>query len=55
MLRLARECGLALRVSGRSVIEKVQNQGLPANDCDFLDSSMIDPVNKPARYAQMLH
>ena len=54
MFRLAKEYGLALRVMGRASIEKVQNQGLPSNDNDFLDSYLLDPVNKSARYAQML-
>jgi predicted glycoside hydrolase/deacetylase ChbG (UPF0249 family) len=54
MLRLAREYGLALRVAGRSWIEKVQSQGLPTNDYDFLDSYHLDPVDKSARYAQLL-
>jgi predicted glycoside hydrolase/deacetylase ChbG (UPF0249 family) len=55
MLRLAREYGLALRVAGRTWIEKVQSQGLPTNDYDFLDSYLLDPVDKLARYDQMLH
>lgn len=55
MLRLAKEYGLALRVAGRALIEKMQSQGLPTNDYDFMDSYMLDPVNKSARYAQMLH
>jgi predicted glycoside hydrolase/deacetylase ChbG (UPF0249 family) len=55
MFRLAKEYGLALRVAGRSLIEKLQSQGLPTNDFDFLDSSSLDPVNKSARYAQLLH
>ena len=54
MLRLAREYGLALRVAGRSWIEKVQSQGFPSNDYDFLDSYLLDPVDKSARYNQML-
>ena len=54
MLRLAREYGLALRVAGRSWIEKVQSQGFPTNDYDFLDSYLLDPVDKSARYDQML-
>ena len=54
MLRLAREYGLALRVAGRSWIEKVQSQGLPTNDYDFLDSYLLDLVDKSARYDQML-
>src|SRR6266498_1867134 len=54
MLRLAREYGLALRVAGRSRIEKVQSQGLPSNDYDFLDSYLLDPVDESARYEQLL-
>ncbi len=54
MLRLAREYGLALRVAGRSWIEKVQSQGLPTNDYDFLDSYLLDPVTKAARFAELL-
>jgi chitin disaccharide deacetylase len=54
MFRLAREYGLALRVMGQSSIEKVQSQGLPTNDYDFLDSYGLDPVDKSARFAQML-
>jgi len=54
MLRLAKEYGLALRVYGKSLIEKVLSQGLPVNDYDFLDSYHLDPATKPARYAQML-
>jgi predicted glycoside hydrolase/deacetylase ChbG (UPF0249 family) len=55
LFRLAKDYGLALRVAGRSLSEKLQRQGLPANDHDFLDSYSLDPVNKSARYAQMLH
>ena len=54
MLRLATEYGLALRVAGRSWIEKVQSQGFPSNDYDFLDSYLLDPVDKPAQYEQLL-
>ena len=54
MLRLAKEYGLALRVAGRSGIEKVQSQGFPSNDYDFLDSYLLDPVDKFACYDQML-
>jgi predicted glycoside hydrolase/deacetylase ChbG (UPF0249 family) len=54
MLKLAREYGLALRVAGRSWIETVQSQSLPTNDYDFVDSYLVDPVDKSARYAQML-
>ena len=55
MIRLAMEYGLALRVIGRSWIEKLQSQGLPTLDYDFLDSYSMDPGTKPARYAQQLH
>ena len=54
MLGLAKEYGLALRVRGKAFIEKVRGQGLPANDYDFLDSSMLSTEDKPARLAQML-
>jgi predicted glycoside hydrolase/deacetylase ChbG (UPF0249 family) len=55
MLKLAREYGLALRVAGQTAIEKVQGLGLPTNDSHFMDSYMLDPVGKTARYVQMLH
>jgi len=54
MFRLAREYGLALRVASRSSIEKLQSLGLPTHDHDVLDSYLIDPVNKAARYAELL-
>jgi hypothetical protein len=54
MLGLAKEYGLALRVRGKAFIEKVQGFGLPANDYDFLDSSMLDTTDKPAVLVQML-
>jgi len=54
MIRLAKEYGLALRVIVRSWIEKLQSEGLPTIDGDFLDSYGMDPSTKPARYAQML-
>lgn len=55
MFKLAREYGLALRVMGRSWIKKVQSQGLPTNDYDFLDSYLLDPVTKAAHYVELLH
>jgi chitin disaccharide deacetylase len=55
LLRLAKAYGLALRMTGQSWIESVQGQGLPANDHDLLDSWTVDPLDKPARYAHMLH
>jgi hypothetical protein len=41
------------RSDGRSA-EKVQNRGLPASHYDFLDSYLLDPVDRSARFAQML-
>jgi len=55
MARLAKEYGLGFRVMGRDLIEKLQSQGLPTSDYDFLDSYLLDPVTKSARYAQLLH
>jgi predicted glycoside hydrolase/deacetylase ChbG (UPF0249 family) len=55
MFGLAREYGLALRVRGHSSIERVQSQGLPCNDHDFLDSYHLDLATKSERYAQLLH
>jgi predicted glycoside hydrolase/deacetylase ChbG (UPF0249 family) len=54
MFRLAREYGLALRVAGRSSIEKLQSRGFPTHDHDVLDSYGLDPVDKAARYAKLL-
>ena len=54
MFRLAREYGLALRVFTRSFIEKLQSQGFPTNDYDVLDSYLLDPATKAARYAELL-
>ncbi len=54
MLGLAREYKLALRVAGRSWIEKLQSQGFPTNDYDFLDSYLLEPASKAARYAELL-
>jgi hypothetical protein len=55
LFKLAREYGLALRVSGRSWIEKLQSRGFPTNDYDFLDSYSLDPADKATRYARLLH
>jgi predicted glycoside hydrolase/deacetylase ChbG (UPF0249 family) len=54
MVGLAKEYGLALRVRGRPWVEKVQSQGLPTVDYDFLDSYMMGTIDKAARYAQLL-
>jgi predicted glycoside hydrolase/deacetylase ChbG (UPF0249 family) len=55
MLRLAREYGLALRVASKSWIEKLQSQGFPTIDFNFLDSYLVDPVDKAARFTELLH
>ena len=49
------EYGLALRVASRFWIEKLQNQGYPTIDYDFLDSYLLDPVEKSAQFADLLH
>ena len=54
MFSLAREYGLALRVMGQSWIETVQSRGLPTIDYDFMDSYLLDPDTKAARYAELL-
>lgn len=54
MFRLAKEYGLALWVRERSLIEKVQRQGLPRKDHDFLDSYLLGGSGKSARFAQLL-
>lgn len=53
-LGLAMEYGLALRVSGRSSIERLQVQGLPTNDHDLMDSFRVPTVDKASHYARML-
>jgi predicted glycoside hydrolase/deacetylase ChbG (UPF0249 family) len=55
MIRLAKEYGLALRVIGQPSIEKLQGQGFPTIDYDFLDSYGLDPANKSALFARLLH
>jgi len=54
MFGLAREYGLALRVRERRLIDNVQQQGLPTNDYDFLDSYDLETATKPSRFAQLL-
>lgn len=54
MFKLAREYGLALRVRERTLIERVQRQGLPSNDHDFLDSYGLDTAGKSATFVQLL-
>jgi predicted glycoside hydrolase/deacetylase ChbG (UPF0249 family) len=55
MFEMAKEYGIAMRIPGQPYIKKVQNQGLPCNDYDLLDSYLLNPVKKSARYSQMLH
>jgi predicted glycoside hydrolase/deacetylase ChbG (UPF0249 family) len=55
MFRLAREYGMAFRIPGQPYIQQVQHQGLPCNDYDLLDSYLLDPIEKLARYIRMLH
>jgi predicted glycoside hydrolase/deacetylase ChbG (UPF0249 family) len=50
MVRLAKEYRLALRVMGKTWIEELQSRGFPTNDTDFLDSYLLDPADKFARY-----
>ena len=54
MFKLAGEYGLALRVREKPLIEKVQRQGLPTNDYDFLDSYHLDTAGKLDHYLQLL-
>lgn len=54
IFRLAREYGLAARVTGRSWIKTVQGKGFPCNDYNLLDSYLLDPVNKTAHLAELL-
>ena len=53
-LGLAREYGLALRVSVPSAIQGLQGQGLPTLEHELLDSYALDPSVKPAAYARLL-
>lgn len=54
-LGLAREYGLALRVSRHPHIEEMHRLGLPADEYNLLDSYDLPIEGKGARYAQMLH
>lgn len=51
---LAREYGLALRVSERPWITKLQAQGYPTNDHPVLDSYRIETPEKPSVYRRLL-
>lgn len=52
--RLAREYGLALRVSPEPYTAFVQSKGLPANDYPLLDSYNVDVPTKAAIYTRLL-
>lgn len=54
MTKLALKYGLALRVMGADRIAQIQSRGLPTNDNDFLDSYLLDPADKTARYIERL-
>lgn len=51
---LAREYGLALRVSGGPFIEQMHQRGLPTVDHDVLDSYHLDARDKPQVYYELL-
>jgi predicted glycoside hydrolase/deacetylase ChbG (UPF0249 family) len=51
---LAQAYGLAVRVFDRSAGAALQQQGLPTNDHDVLDSYQLAIAEKSARYAQLL-
>lgn len=53
-VNLACEYGLALRVSGRPCIEKLQRQGYLTNDHNLLDSYDLDTRDKPVHYHKLL-
>lgn len=51
---LAKEYGLALRVSDSQLTANLQSQGLPAAEFDLLDSFAFDIDTKAARYTEIL-
>ena len=51
---LAREYGLAMRVTEQFLIEKIKRQSLPASDYDILDSYRVETSDKPAYFYQLL-
>jgi predicted glycoside hydrolase/deacetylase ChbG (UPF0249 family) len=51
---LAQEYGLAMRVTNRPLIDKLQQQGYPTNDDDLLDSYRVETADKPAYYFKAL-
>ncbi len=53
-VQLARDYGLALRVTHKPFIEKLQQQGYATNDFDLLDSYHLETRTKPAVYFKLL-
>lgn len=53
-LGLAKEYGLALRVSEPALSDSLQRQGRPTADHDLMDSFRVETAEKAARYARML-
>jgi predicted glycoside hydrolase/deacetylase ChbG (UPF0249 family) len=53
-LGLAREYGLAVRVSDRALVDRLRSQGRPSDDHELLDSYGVDPDAKPAHYVRLL-
>jgi predicted glycoside hydrolase/deacetylase ChbG (UPF0249 family) len=53
-LGLAREYGLALRVSDPTRVEHLQSQGLPTAEHGMMDSTRLETEGKTARFVQML-
>lgn len=51
---LAHEYGLAMRVTNRPLIDKIQQQSYACNDYDLLDSYRVETADKPAYYFQAL-
>src|SRR5215207_1748858 len=51
---LAREYGLALRISDPEWIVKLQDRGLPTDEYELLDSFSLNTVNKSAQYVRLL-
>jgi beta-mannosidase len=54
ILRLARAYGLAVRIAGLAWSKELQSQGLPTMDYEVLDSYLLVPASKAARYVEQL-
>jgi hypothetical protein len=53
-VRLAFDYGLAMRVTNKPFIEKLQRQGYPTSDYDLIDSYRLATHEKPEVYFRML-